>query len=128
MDKRLKLTLQQRKLVREYQAVLEEMQSENIGFIANYSENGYGLRDFRLYNMENVLEIGYYDDLMEFVDSPDLDELKEILIVDSPDLDELKELPLPKHLRDDMYVDPDANNLCDNYNDNNLHPVFLLKQ
>ena len=114
MDKRLKLTLQQRKLVREFQAVLEEMQSENIGFIANYSENGYGLRDFRLYNMENVLEIGYYDDLMEFVDSPDLDELKE--------------LPLPKHLRDDMYVDPDANNLCDNYNDYNLHPVFLLKQ
>lgn len=114
MDKRLKLTLQQRKLVREFQAVLEEMQSENIGFIANYSENGYGLRDFRLYNMENVLEIGYYDDLMEFVDSPDLDELKE--------------LPLPKHLRDDMYVDPDANNLCDDYNDNNLHPVFLLKQ
>jgi hypothetical protein len=122
MDKRLKLTLQQRKLVREFQAVLEEMQSENIGFIANYSENGYGLRDFRLYNMENVLEIGYYDDLMEYFGSdPDY-------IVDSPDLDELKELPLPKHLRDDMYVDPDANNLCDDYNDNNLHPVFLLKQ
>jgi hypothetical protein len=122
MDKRLKLTLQQRKLVREFQAVLEEMQSENIGFIANYSENGYGLRDFRLYNMENVLEIGYYDDLMEYFGSdPDY-------IVDSPDLDELKELPLPKHLRDYMYVDPDANNLCDDYNDNNLHPVFLLKQ
>ena len=120
MDKRLELTPKQIKLVEEFQAILDEMRKENVGVIANYNEDGYGLIDFRLYNSSFVEEVGYNDDFEIYLDDPDY-------TIYSPDLEELKELPFPNYTEDQQYVDPDANDLPDDYNDDNRHLVVMLK-
>jgi len=121
IDKRLELTPKQIKLVEEFQGILDEMDKENIGFIADYDEDGYGFQGIKMYNKSIVTEIGYDDDLeYEYQDNPDA-------IIYSLYPEELEELPLPNYEEDQMDVDPDLYDLPDFYNDNIRHLIVLLK-
>ena len=117
MDKRLELTSKQIKLVEEFQAVLDEMVEANVGFIADYDEDGYGLQGFKMYNKEKVSETGYGLDPDDYPDC-------ELYI---PLIEEFEDLPLPFYKVDQMDVDTELLDLPDLYNDYNKHLVVLLK-
>ena len=150
MDKRLELTPKQKKLVDEFQAILNEMEEEKIGFIADYYDNGGGLSGFKVYNKANVKEAGYtespedsYGHWAEFEEygyishrahdfEDDVDYKDDIYGHESfymlyrPDVKKLKDLPFPSYTIDDMDLDTEALDLRDSYNDDNQHLVVLL--
>lgn len=117
MDKRLELTPKQIKLVEEFQAVIDEMVEANVGFIADYDEDGYGLQGFKIYNKEKVSGTGYDLDPDDY---PDCE-------LYTPVIEEFDDLPLPVCKEDQMDVDTELYDLPDLYNDNNKHLVVLLK-
>ena len=152
MDKRLELTPKQKKLVDEFQAILNEMVEEKIGFIADYYDNGGGLIGFKIYNKAKVKEAGYtkshkdsygywtefeeygyishgahdYEDYIAD-DDDDLGDDSSFYMLYRPDVEDFKDLPFPSYTIDDMDVDTETLDLRDSYNDDNLHLVVLLK-
>lgn len=147
MDKRFELTPKQKKLVDEFQAILDEMEEEKIGFIADYYENGGGLTGFKIYNKEKVKEAGYsessedssgpWDEFGEygyishiahdFEEDIEYEDDEFLYMLYRPNVEELKDLPFPSYTKDDMYVDTEAMDLRETYNDDNQHLVVLLK-
>ena len=59
MDKRLKLTQKQKKLVKQLQETFCELEKEKIGIVGDYS--GGLLTDLCFYNKEEVLDSGCHD-------------------------------------------------------------------
>ncbi len=147
MDKRLELTPKQKKLVDEFQAILNEMEEEKIGFIADYYENGGGLSGFKIYNKAKVKEAGYTESsgdsygywsefeeygyishiAHDFEEDIEYEDDEFLYMLYRPDVEELKDLPFPSFTKDDMYVDTEAMDLRESYNDDNQHLVVLLK-
>ena len=147
MDKRLELTPKQKKLVDEFQAILNEMEEENIGFIADYDIDGYGLDGFKIYNKAKVKEAGYAESsddsygywsefegygyishiAHDFEEDIEYEDDEFLYMLYRPDVEELKDLPFPSYTKDDMYVDTEAMDLRESYNDDNQHLVVLLK-
>ena len=140
MDKRLELTPKQKKLVDEFQAILNEMVEEKIGFIADYDEDGYGLDGFMIYNKTNVKAVGYTES-SEYSSGPwtnfernrffchtvfNRDD-KCLDMLYEPNIEDFRDLPLPSYTEDQMDVDIEALDLPWNYNDENKHLVLLLK-
>ena len=62
MDKRLKLTAKQKKLVKQFEDALKDLEKENIGIMGEHS-GGY-LFCLRFYNKEEVLDSGSVEDCM----------------------------------------------------------------
>ena len=141
MDKRLELTPKQKKLVDEFQAILNEMEEENIGFIADYDIDGYGLDGFKIYNKTKVKAVGYTAS-SEFSSGPwtnfKINRFFSHTIFNRDDkcldmlyetnIEDFRDLPLPSYTEDQMDVDIEALDLPWHYNDENKHLVILLKK